>query len=62
MDGTSDSCLHKHYQSIARRFPEEHDYILCNLNLRLSEFQLINKTILHIIDVDDFYSNYIKNK
>lgn len=61
LDGINDSRLLKHYQSIASRFPKEQDYILCNLNLRLSEFQLTNKSILHI-DVDDFYSNYIKKK
>lgn len=34
-----------HYKNIAERFPKEQDYILVNLNHRLKDFGLTNKTI-----------------
>lgn len=41
-----DTKLLQHYKQIAEKFPEEEDYILANLNHRLSEYGLTNKTIL----------------
>ena len=43
--------LLKHYKRIAEKFPREKDYILANLNHRLAEYGLTNKTILK---KDDF--------
>ncbi|SFO02303.1 SMI1 / KNR4 family (SUKH-1) [Chitinophaga sp. YR627] len=41
-----DTRLLPHYKRIAEQFPEEKDYILSNLNYRLKEYGLNNKTIL----------------
>lgn len=38
--------LLEHYKRIAEKFPEEKNYILANLNYRLAEYGLTNKTIL----------------
>lgn len=38
--------LLEHYRRIAERFPKEKDYVLTNLNHRLAEYGLTNKTIL----------------
>jgi hypothetical protein len=38
--------LLEHYKRIAEKFPVEEDYILSNLNHRLAEYGLTNKTIL----------------
>jgi hypothetical protein len=35
-----------HYKQLAEKFPEEKDYILTNLNQRLADYGLSNKTIL----------------
>ncbi|WP_242410252.1 hypothetical protein [Flavobacterium sp. Root901] len=45
LDGVKDKRLLKYYKTIAERFPEEQDYVLANLNHRLKDFSLTNKTI-----------------
>lgn len=45
LKGIKDEKLLIHYKNIAERFPKEQDYILVNLNHRLEEFGLTNKTI-----------------
>jgi hypothetical protein len=42
----NDKRLLEHYKNIAIKFPKETDFILANLNHRLSEYGLTNKTIL----------------
>jgi hypothetical protein len=50
-----DTRLLQPYKQLAERFPEEKDYILSNLNQRLAEYGLSNKTILdkNIVDAKD---------
>lgn len=42
-----DTRLLQHYKRIAENFPEEKDYVLANLNHRLADYGLTNKTILN---------------
>jgi SMI1 / KNR4 family (SUKH-1) len=53
-----DRKLLEHYRTIAEKNPVEQDYILVNLNLRLAEYGLTNKTILN--KNDDDFTNSIK--
>ncbi|QLC65278.1 SMI1/KNR4 family protein [Flavobacterium sp. LPB0248] len=46
LDGVKEEKLLKHYKNIAERFPVEQDYVLVNLNHRLKDYGLTNKTIL----------------
>jgi hypothetical protein len=47
LSGVKDKKLLNHYKQIAERFPIEQDYILANLNHRLADYGLTNKTILN---------------
>ncbi|MHC6202564.1 SMI1/KNR4 family protein [Breznakiellaceae bacterium SP9] len=45
--GVKDTRLLPLYKQVALRFPLEQDYILCNLNHRLKDFDLDNTSIIH---------------
>lgn len=47
LSGIKDERLLAHYKNLAERFPVEQNYILTNLNHRLTEYGLTNKTILN---------------
>jgi hypothetical protein len=46
LSGVKDAQLLEHYKRLAEKFPEEQDYILSNLNHRLEDYGLTNRTIL----------------
>lgn len=48
LSNVKDDRLLKYYREIAERFPEEQDYILSNLNYRLAEYGLTNRTVFQI--------------
>lgn len=45
LSNVKDYRLLEYYKQIAERYPVEEDYILCNLNLRLQDYNLTNKSI-----------------
>lgn len=47
LSDVKDNRLLEHYRYLAEKFPVEQDYILVNLNHRLSEYGLTNKTIIN---------------
>lgn len=47
LSDVKDEKLLEHYKYLAKKFPVEQDYILINLNHRLAEYGLTNKTILN---------------
>jgi len=57
-----DTRLLEHYKRIAERFPEEEDYILSNLNQRLADYGLTNKSILNKETVSIEIRNTIQEK
>jgi hypothetical protein len=46
LDGVKDERLLEYYKYLAEKFPVEKDYVLSNLNHRLADYGLTNKTIL----------------